>query len=210
MLDASSAVVQAGVLRTVGGAHWRSATTDANEAIFTCAQDALQEAGLSVDRVGAFVYCGGPGSMLGVRTIAMALRTWLVIRPRPCFRYISLTVAGRAEWRRKPRSFGVAADARRDGWHLVELAQDGSAGGLRRVATADFPAGEVVTPAGFRRWAAPPRPLAEISYEVGAALAALPDEDLFSATPEPEALAIASPGYVKWSPQIHRAPAAPT
>ena len=51
--------------------------------VFEC----LDELGADIGSVRAFAFCEGPGSILGIRTSAMALRAWNVLRPRPMFGY---------------------------------------------------------------------------------------------------------------------------
>ena len=210
VLDAASLNVQAGLLRPSAPPFWHRARQEAGTGLFAGADTLLTGAGLELDRIGAFVFCEGPGSMLGIRTVAMALRTWAVLQVRPVYSYQSLALAGRYEWQQKPpRSFTVIADARRESWHCQPVGLDGVMPPLQRVAAAALPASELVTPADFRSWAAAPRPAVTCSYDLGAILPAVADGDYFQAAEMPDAFQHEAPAYKKWSAQIHRAAPAP-
>ncbi|HYC72571.1 MAG TPA: peptidase M22 [Opitutaceae bacterium] len=208
-LDAASAAVQVGVLRPGQPACWERGEGDATSALFGGTATALAAAGLAVGDIRGFVFCEGPGSMLGIRTVAMALRTWQVLQPRPAFAYRSLAVAARHEWARRPRDFAVIADARRDSWHVQPIDASGRLGPPRRVATAELPGGELLAPENFRAWSAPPRALATCPYDVGAILDGLGEADVFRAVDAPDAFQPEAPEYRKWSAQVHSAATAP-
>jgi tRNA threonylcarbamoyladenosine biosynthesis protein TsaB len=147
--------------------------------------------------------------MLGIRTVAMALRTWQVLRPRPAYSYQSLALAARFAWRQRPRALALLADARRDTWHLQAVAADGSLSPLQRLPAAALPSGELLTPEHFRAWSPLPRPAAACTYDLAQILTALADEDLFRPTDLPDALQYDAPDYKKWSAQVHSAATAP-
>jgi tRNA threonylcarbamoyladenosine biosynthesis protein TsaB len=195
LIDAASARIQVGLLDTGAPARWSSRSDEAGVGVFEC----LEELGVAIDLVRAFAFCEGPGSILGIRTSAMALRAWNALGPRPMFAYIGLAVVARALGR--PRA-AVIADARRGMWHRLA---DG--GGLERVPASEL-TGELLTPEGFRHWDPLPPGTAATPYDM-ATLLALPevaDAELFRATPAPDAFLHQEPSYAKWTPQIHRAP----
>ncbi len=207
VLDAASSGTQAGLLRAGAPAVWWRLEAEAGQGVFAGTEAVLTEAGLSLADVAAFVYCEGPGSMLGTRTIAMALRTWQVLQPRPAYAFQSLAVAGRAEWARQPRALAIIADARRDTWHVQPVAADGRLSPLQRVAAGDLPGGELVTPENFRTWSPPPRPAAPCSYDLAKIFPALGDGEFFHPVTAPDAFQHEAPVYKKWSAQVHRAAA---
>ncbi len=205
VLDAASTRVQVGLIRPGVPDRWRSVEDEAGTGLFKAAEDQLAEAGSRLDEIGAFVFCEGPGSMLGTRTIAMALRTWQVLKPRPVFAYQSLAVAGRAAWTQQARAFAVIADARRDTWHVQRVGADGRLATLQRVPAGELPAGELLTPDNFRAWAQPPRPAAVCSYDLATIFPALGDGEYFRGTEAPDAFQHEAPEYKKWSAQVHSA-----
>jgi tRNA threonylcarbamoyladenosine biosynthesis protein TsaB len=195
LLDAASAIVQVGVLARGAPPRWASLETDAGAGVFEC----LELLDADIGAMQAFAFCEGPGSILGIRTTAMALRAWSAIRPRPAYAYCGLGVVARALGR--PGAF-VIADARRGQWHRI---RDG--GVLERVPYPEL-SGDLVTPEGFRHWDPPPQGTATSSYDLASLLAmpAVAGADLFRESTAPDAFLHAEPSYVKWVPQIHRAP----
>ncbi len=210
VLDAASTRVQAGLIRKAAPACWRSVEDEAGTGLFKATEEVLAEAGTGLDEIGAFVFCEGPGSMLGTRTIAMALRTWQVLRSRPVFAYQSLAVAARGAWTQQARAFAVIADARRDTWHVQAVGSDGRLAALQRVPVGELPAGQLLTPENFRAWAQPPRPAATCSYDLATIFPALGEGDYFRATDAPDAFQHEAPEYKKWSAQVHSAATAPS
>lgn len=193
LLDAASGVVQAGVLGAPGGDRWASSTEEAGIGIFK-SLEALQ---FDQAAVRAFIFCDGPGSILGIRSTAMALRTWNVLQSRPVYRYCSLELVAHALHQPGTQ---VIADARRETWHRF------TAGGrLERIATADL-AGPLVMPEGFRHWSALPTGVTPTPYSLAALLSAVGDAAIFTATDSPDAFLHEEPSYKTWTPQIHRAP----
>ena len=193
VLDACSSRVHAGWCPLAGAARWQSVTGEAGIALF----QALEGLGHPAADAGAWVYCDGPGSILGIRTAAMAIRAWSVLAPKPVYAYHSLTllVAGLGD----PEVTAIA-DARRDRWHCVSAARP-----LGRVPTAALP-GKLVRPDGFRVWSALPHPVATVPYDVPDLLSRVADVDLFRSIAAPDAFLHEEPSYAKWTPQIHRAP----
>jgi tRNA threonylcarbamoyladenosine biosynthesis protein TsaB len=197
LLDAASARVQVGWIAGVepGAARWHSSDEEAGTGVFR----GVEALGANVGAAGAWLFCDGPGSILGIRTVAMALRAWGVVAPRPMFAYCSLALVSQAIGHPE---VGVIADARRDAWHHFQLG-----GTLRRVPTAAL-AGELVMPENFRHWSPLPAGVARVPYSVADLLPRVADADLFFATDAPDAFLHEEPSYATWTPAIHRAPAA--
>lgn len=205
VLDAVSLRVQAGLLQAGHPVIWEESPDEAGRGLFSATEAALVRAGIGLADIGAFIFCEGPGSMLGTRTVAMTLRTWLTLKPRPVFRYQSLALAGVAEWQRSHRNFTVIADARRETWHVQPVAAQGELGALERRPTADLPAGELLTPAGFRVWSKTPAHVAECGYTLADLFCSVGEADLFDPVDAPDAFQHDAPDYKKWSAQPHSA-----
>ena len=193
LIDAASSLIQVAVLGPGRAQRWQTSTEESGVAIFRC----VEALGADPLAMANFIYCEGPGSVLGIRTAAMALRTWCVLGPRPVFAYSSLAVVAHAL--RRP-DVGVIADARRDSWHHYQMGH-----GLHRKAAAEL-GGELVMPANFRHWSTLPCPVATVPYQLESLLPLVWDEELLHATDAPDAFLHEEPSYVAWTPQIHRAP----
>jgi tRNA threonylcarbamoyladenosine biosynthesis protein TsaB len=211
LIDSASAVIQVGLWRREGDPIWHRSPKEAGVAIFECAAAVLADGGLGVADLGGVVFCEGPGSILGIRTAAMALRTWQTrgspSLPAHAYRSLEL-VAEDLRGSRSARSFAVVADARRDAWHWVEVADGPALRTFRRVprsTLAEF-AGDLFMPEGFRVWSMPPRRVSPVPYSLAALWDRQRDADLLHPAPEPDAFLHEDAVYVPWTPRIHRAP----
>lgn len=195
LIDAASARIQVGLLHREQRIDWQSSTDESGVAIFR----GIEQLGVDPMAVSAFIFCDGPGSVLGIRTAAMALRAWNVLRPRPTFAYASLALVAHAI--NRPGT-GVIADARRDTWHHYLVGR-----GLRRVPTADL-AGELVLPEDFRSWSTLPAEasVTRVPYVLADLLPRVWDAELLQETDAPDAFLHEEPQYVTWNPRIHQAP----
>lgn len=212
LLDAASTQVQVGLFRPAKPALWRAGGSDAGTALFPLVEAALRDAGMRFAEVGAFAFCAGPGSMLGVRTVAMALRTWQSLQPRPAYAYLSLTLLAHAAARATPaRPLAIVADARREAWHRVMVGADNAIGPLERVPSTAVaaPGTTLFRPTAFRAWGALPQPAQDLPYDLAPLFAAHADADLFSPAPAPDAFQHEAPEYRKWSAQVHSAASVP-
>ena len=195
LIDAASERIQAGLLCADAGPRWSSRKDEAGVGLFEC----LDELDVDIGSAAAFAFCEGPGSILGIRSTAMALRMWNVLRARPTFAYLGLAVVAQAVGRRE---VGMIADARRGMWHCLHMG-----GPMERFPAADL-SGELMTPEGFRHWDPLPEGTATTPYDLAALMAApsVAAAGLFREAPDPDAFLHQERSYAKWVPQIHRAP----
>lgn len=200
VLDAASSRIQAGLLSADQNDPWAQFQGDAGLGVFAC----IEQLGCDLRTVDAFLFCEGPGSILGIRTVAMAIRTWQAIRARPAYSYRSLELVAHALAPRK-RNLQVFADARRETWHVVNVEADGTVSTLTRIPHSDLH-GDIVMPENFRSWAAIPSGTRTVPYDLAPLLAETASVPLFTHTPAPDAFSYETPQYVTWSPKIHRAP----
>lgn len=206
LIDSSSTGVQVAVWHRHWEPAWSTKIGEAGEQVFAAVDDVLARSGKKLDAIDAFVFCDGPGSVLGIRTAAVALRTWRVLRTRPVYAFCSLTVVAQSlALTQNKREFAVIADARRDSWHHVDVDANGNFSPLKRIPSAAL-AGTLYTPEGFRHWTQPPASLQIVPYSLAALLPPLIDIELFSPTAEPDAFLHEEPVYQTWTPQVHRAP----
>lgn len=193
LVDCASNVIQVAALDSAGRHRWARSETEAGLGLFTC----VEELALDPGTVNAWVFCTGPGSILGIRTAAMALRTWLLLRPATVHAYFSLELISHALPQPAPQ---VVADARRESWHVYTREK-----GLRRLPVAELP-GSCVMPRGFRHWSTPPAHATLVSYDLQELLPRVWNVPILFPSSEPDAFLHEEPGYVTWTPRIHRAP----
>jgi tRNA threonylcarbamoyladenosine biosynthesis protein TsaB len=194
LLDAASTRVQVGLWAADGSARWQTSDEEAGVGIFRC----VEALGFDLNQVRAFAFCEGPGSVLGVRTTAMALRTWRALALRPAFAYCSLALVAHAH---PQQDIAVIADARRDSWHRYTIG-----GGLQRIPATEL-SGHLIMPDGFRHWSPLPSGVMTTSYDLADLLPRTARGELFRETEAPDAFLHEEPGYATWTPHVHRAPA---
>jgi len=141
VLDAASQRVQVGLLQAGEPALWAAMPDEAGRGVFVGTEQVSRQSGCGINAIGAFLFCEGPGSMLGTRTVAMALRTWLVLKSRPVYSYQSLALAARFAWSQQTgRACTIIADARRETWHCQTIRADGATPPLQRLPATELPA----------------------------------------------------------------------
>src|SRR5579883_1241647 len=205
VLDAAGTEIQVGWVDDAR-AIWRRVEGEAGVALFRALREVLAAAEVTLSDAEAFVFCDGPGSILGIRTTAIGVRTWNVIAQRPVFAYCSLELLGAAEVRSgRPAPFSVIADARRETWHRIQFPNTTEIGPLERVAPSEL-TGVLIMPNKFRAWAPLPDKLETVSYDVGELFSRARDVPLLRSTQAPDAFMHEAPAYQTWTPRVHRAP----
>lgn len=204
LLDAASTAVHGGWITRNEEPRWVKIEAEASSGVFR----AMRELEISPNEASAFVFCEGPGSILGIRTVATAIRTWTALTPRPVYAYRSLDLTAKSAG--QPGQT-IICDARRQSWHAVQTSTDNEFGPLTRIPTADLPSSGLVTPAEFRQWStSPSQELKSVPYEPDRLTSDLVAIPLLRESPEPDAFLHEDPSYVRWTPAVHRAPQRPS
>jgi len=197
--------VRVGVLQ---GGRWVAEAVSAEgalEATFACAEQALTQAGLRVGDVRSFAVCVGPGSMLGIRVTAMAVRAWAVLQPREIWVWEPLpALAAALRLHGVGTAFSVVAESRLKRWHVVSVDERGLPGPAREREPEQVAglAGRVfsVSPA-----AASVAPTAQVVAEAWPDLPQVfAQGGVLRREPHPEALNAAA-DFATWSGERHRA-----
>lgn len=205
VLDGSArAGVRVGVL---AGGRWAGqgvSPDGALEGLFGCVEAALADAKLGLGDIRSFALCVGPGSVLGIRIAALAVRSWSALAPRPIYVWESLAGLARsalASGQQGP--FLVAAESRLRRWHALEVTADGALGapfeaeaaqlngsGRRILASSEAAAGVLTAHVAVPHpWSALPACFAQPGF--------LREE------PRPDALNVAD-DFATWSGERHR------
>lgn len=207
-LDAASPTVHVGLqVSDAEAPEWRRATDQAGVGLFREVDVLIRARGVALVEMRTVVYCEGPGSLLGVRLVAMALRTWGALpRPTPLsvlgYRSLELVAAGLLAGG-TPGPFHVIVDGRRATWNALSVDAEGRWGAIRRRPAAEaFPSGEpVFHPAGFPLWQALPTDAATIPYEPAALTALARRFSLLQPVALPDAFMTEMPTYREWTPE---------
>ena len=136
LLDASSLPVQVGILCGDRWLAYHESDSEALDALFSGTQEVLSRAGVELQKIEGFIYCQGPGSVLGIRLASMAINCWRSLPPHrhtPLFTYCSLEVAARLLLERGTLPpFAVVSDYRRDSWNMLTVGRNGSLRSVRQ------------------------------------------------------------------------------
>ena len=205
VLDGSArAGVRVGVL---SGGRWsgQGITSDgALEGLFGCVEAALADAQLTLGDIRSFALCVGPGSVLGIRIAALAVRSWSALDPRPIFVWESLAAIARSALAAGEHGpFLVAVESRLKRWHALEVSADGSMGGPFEAEAAQLNVtGRRVLASGE---AAPAVLISHVA--VPPPWSALPtffaEPGFLREEPRPDALNVAN-DFATWSGERHR------
>lgn len=205
-LDTASPIVRAGLQArmTPGACVWRETTDEASVGLFQIVEDLLREHSLRVDDLRTVVFCEGPGSLLGIRLAAIALRTWEVLpRPQPlrllAYRSLELVAASLLE---QPvgSPFVVVNDARRQTWNVLDVDANGAWTDLRRLSTAELPAhGKIFHPEEFPHWQELPDNTIEVDYRPAALPSLAQRYPLLRESASPDAFLVEMPTYRMWN-----------
>ena len=211
VIDCSDGEVFCGVLDSAGA--WLSSKKEgpgALEALFPNVADVLRGANCSLDSMGRFVYCRGPGSVLGLRMGAMAIETWCRLSCRPVERvgYGSLELTAELLLLDQPglQDAVLLADWKKDSWHvlMIEQGRIGSVAPLptEAIESLDRPLFHLPRRKG---WQAPPNGAHSLAYEPERLDVVLSRPEFLQSS---EAVELFQPGgntFTKWTPQRHRA-----
>lgn len=137
LLDAAGSVVQTGLWSDGRWESWRDSREEAGTSLFEGTHSILKETGRGLSELEGFLFCEGPGSMLGIRIAAMAIQGWqhLASKPLPVFTYDSHTLLAHILLAREEKQpFHVISDARRERWNLASVSPEGDVLPLQRVS----------------------------------------------------------------------------
>ncbi len=207
-LDAASPTVHVGLQVSDRVApEWRQSTQEAGVGLFREVETLTRAQGVSVSDLRSVAFCEGPGSLLGVRLVAMALRTWHALPraiPLEVSGYLSLElVAAGLLAEGTPGPFHILVDGRRATWNVLSVGADGRWGAIRRRPAAEaFPEGErVFHPRGFPLWQSLPAEVETITYEPAALPALAAGFPLLHPVALPDAFMTEVPTYREWTPE---------
>jgi len=122
MLDAAWPVAAVGLWDAGAWRAFVRTEGPAVEALFGAIDTAFATAGIALGDVAGYLYAGGPGSILGLRTAAMALGTWRAapgLNRKPVLAYDSIVIASRLAALEGLPASTVFAAARRDRWNAL-------------------------------------------------------------------------------------------
>ena len=95
------------------------------EELFPVIEAVLTESGLSLKDIGSYIYCMGPGSVLGLRLCAMAIETWARLYPKSAqyYKYNSLQLSAHALLYATPnlKDALIVSDWKKGAWNALYI-----------------------------------------------------------------------------------------
>lgn len=209
VIDGSGSAVFAGVLGQDG--QWLSQSEQAGaplESLFPTVEATLEAAQLSLADLRSFIYCEGPGSVLGLRLCAMAIETWSRLHTESAhyFAYNSLQLTAALICEDMPgiESALLVSDWKKGAWNAVKI-QNGQLGPTEvaddaTIANWTEPLFHLPQRKG---WQKPPANATPIQYSPQRLAEVL---HTLKATQNVELYASGINVFQKWTPERHRAP----
>lgn len=129
-MDASTSVVQVGILHNGNWLAFYEGEDESLNAIFKGSDKCLKDSHCKLEELDGFLICEGPGSILGLRLVIMAVKTWCSyapLRQSKVYHYRSLEVAARLLSIQKIKHpLHVISDFKKDKWNLLTINKDQS------------------------------------------------------------------------------------
>lgn len=211
IIDTASPTTVVGLGRSDDDWHWLQSDQESGISLFQLVARLTREYTTPLTALRTLAYCEGPGSMLGIRTTAMAIRTWVAsgsLRSATPATYSSLALAAAGVRRRCPDdAIAVAIDARRQSWYgLIDLSGAHQPAEIERIPNkeSDRLGDRVFLPEGFPIWNRRPEGWQDCSYEPSLLECADQRLRLLRPVDQPDAFQLDPPTYQKWTPTINR------
>lgn len=212
VIDGSGSAVFVGILdselKWIAQTHQDGAPL---EYLFPTVKDTLESAGLKLCELRSFIYCEGPGSVLGLRLCAMAIETWSHLYPHTakyfsyntlqfCAQLISQNLATSAQAL-------LVSDWKKGAWNAVIISsgKPGTTTVMNDEAIAKFE-GPVYHLPQRKGWQKPPENASTLNYKPEHLQTVLESDHLLTPTNGVELYSSGVNTFQKWTADRHRAP----
>lgn len=212
VVDGSGSRFFAGILSAHGD--WAAKCTCEEaplEGLFTTVDKVMQESGFELGEIRSYIYCEGPGSVLGLRLCAMAIETWSRLNntSQSFFAYnsLQLTAACILDEGSSKEDTLLISDWKKDAWNSLKIA-DGKIGVVEPIATSELEtwSGPLLHLPARKGWQQPPESAVAVNYRPEALSKHLGNTDLLKQTAGIQLYSAGVNTFQKWTPQRHRAP----
>lgn len=187
------------------------AAEPALESLFDTVEAVLEKAGLELSQIRTFVYCEGPGSVLGLRLCAMAIETWRHIHSAPSKLYgynsLQFVAAALVQKEDKQAESLLITDWKKDYWNSLKILP-GAVGEVHPIHASELAEwqGPLYHLPARKGWQKPPANAIEICYEPECLTQLLQFPGLLQARDQVELYNSGTNTFQKWTPERHRAP----
>jgi tRNA threonylcarbamoyladenosine biosynthesis protein TsaB len=210
VIDGSGGSVFAGVL---DGGGWLAKAERAGaplENLFPTVEEALRAADLRLADIRGYLYCEGPGSVLGLRLCAMAIETWTRLHPASAQlqKYNSLRLCALSLLQDAPdlEDALIVADWKKGAWNALKIT-GGTAGSAEVIDDEALAAwgGALYHLPQRKGWQSPPAGAETLAYDPARIAELRAHPQLLQPT---EGVQLHNTGintFQKWTPTRHRA-----
>ncbi len=211
VIDGSASSVFAGILGSEGQWLARSEQTGAPlEMLFPTVETVLQDAEQPLSALRSFIYCEGPGSVLGLRLCSMAIQTWSRLYPEAAhyFSYNTLQLCANLLVQDSilPEQTLIVSDWKKGAWNAVYITD----GVIGETCVADDAAiadwnGALYHLPQRKGWQKPPASALTLAHAPGRLPEVMQTSTLLCPTTGVELYAAGVNTFAKWTPDRHRA-----
>jgi len=208
--DCSSPGARVGILTETGWLAYQIKSGETGAVLFQAVKEVLSETGLSLSQMAGYAYCEGPGSTLGIRINAMALRTWISLEDQPplLFSFKSLEAAACLirETEARQEAIAVFSDYRKESWNACSLDQQGHFSSIEIVDLKSLDSWQQEQYFVQQRIHSPGRPPKSklIHYDLQPLGTSSRFIQLLQLKDKPTVFQTSSTTFKKWVPQRHR------
>jgi len=211
LLDASATKVCVGVLEGHRWLAFAESESQALESLFDLVVQVLNKAELNLGAIRGFLFCEGPGSVLGIRLVAMAIRTWRAFPEhahKPVLAYRSLLAAEAmlAAEKKLQAPYTIITESRMKKWNILQNGDGVSENEIREVTDRDLSdMSETHYYFNQRAGGKPPSNVIKFNYDLKVHPAIFSNLLSLRMVAEPDAWLPENTIYQKWSAQRHGA-----
>jgi tRNA threonylcarbamoyladenosine biosynthesis protein TsaB len=211
VIDGSGSAVFAGLLDNHD--HWLAKIDRAGaplEELFPAVEEALKESNRTLADISSYIYCEGPGSVLGLRLCAMAIETWTRLYPQSAqlFKYNSLRLTALVLLHAHPqlKDALIVADWKKGAWNAVFI-KDGVVGSTEVIDDAGLAAwdGALYHLPQRKGWQGPPSNAQTLDYNPAIISEIRHHPALLQSSEDVELYSSGINTFQKWTPTRHRA-----
>ena len=211
VLDASGLITQVGIVKQGHWLHWESQAEMALGGLYTGVKACLKATHTNLEDLEGFIFCEGPGSVLGIRLAAMMLRSWQALPPfskKPIFRYSSLVIAAKMVEKHPQVVYPclLLSEARQREWNQILLSEPGKTGPIIVIPDTALPSlkGPLWHIPQRKSWHSPPERAQRLEYNLEPHADIFNHPEIFDLTDEPNAFIAHPPEFKHWIPERHR------
>lgn len=177
------------------------------EGVFAGAEQILCDAKLSLKDIGGFIHNEGPGSILGIRLSAMAIRTWRALpewREKPVWAFGQLHFAAAAyQAEHDATAVNVISEFRQRRWNYLAVGAENVVA-IEQSEAAGAPA-PLIYVRQRKNWQPAPEHAIEWSPDWSRCAGILNTPGLLRRVDQPEVFITEEAEFSKWSGERHRA-----